>query len=61
MLLVRLASARVEGHVVLGTPYLYAANLLPLVNQVKCGDVDIALVTRMNDFTSGQGQVVIYL
>ena len=77
-LLGRLASPRIEGHVVLGTPDLYAANLLPpilhmfhqtfpliqvelrcvlstpLVSQVKRGDVDIALVTRMNDFTGGR-------
>jgi DNA-binding transcriptional LysR family regulator len=26
----------------------------PLVGLVKCGEVDIALVTRMNDFTGGQ-------
>lgn len=77
-LLSRLASPQIEGHVVLGTPDLYAANILPpilsvfcrafpriqvelrcvlstpLVSQVKRGDVDIALVTRMNDFTGGR-------
>jgi DNA-binding transcriptional LysR family regulator len=77
-LLGRLASPRIEGNVVLGTPDLYATSLLPpilnvfrqafplirvelrcvlstpLVSQVKRGDVDIALVTRMNDFTGGR-------
>jgi DNA-binding transcriptional LysR family regulator len=77
-LLGRLGSPRIEGHVVLGTPDLYATSLLPpilnvfrkafpliqvelrcvlstpLVSQVKRGDVDIALVTRMNDFTGGR-------
>jgi DNA-binding transcriptional LysR family regulator len=67
-----------HGALVLGTPDLYEANLLPpilsmfhrtfpliqvelrcvlstpLVSQVKRGDVDIALVTRMNDFTGGR-------
>lgn len=73
----RLASPDIEGHVVLGTPDLYAASLLPpilsvfrqdfpgiqvelhchlstpLVQGVRKGEVDIALVTRMNDFTGG--------
>jgi DNA-binding transcriptional LysR family regulator len=77
-LLSQLASPDIEGHVVLGTPDLYAAFMLPsilkifrkafprvqlelncslstpLVGCVKRGDVDIALVTRMNDFTGGQ-------
>jgi len=77
-LLSRLASPRIQGHVVLGTPDLYATSLLPpilnifrqafpliqvelrcmlstpLVGQVKRGEVDIALVTRMNDFTGGR-------
>ena len=80
-LLSQLASPSIEGHVVLGTPDLYAAFLLPsilsvfrrafpgiqlelncslstpLVGLVKRGEVDVALVTRMNDFTGG-GQVV---
>src|SRR5260370_4680596 len=78
-LLSQLASPVIEGHVVLGTPDLYAAFMLPsilavfrrafpriqvelncslstpLVGLVKSGEVDIALVTRMNDFTGGQG------
>jgi DNA-binding transcriptional LysR family regulator len=77
-LLSQLASPDIEGHVVLGTPDLYAAFMLPsilrifrtafprvqvelncslstpLVGRVKRGEVDIALVTRMNDFTGGQ-------
>ena len=77
-LLSQLASPEIEGHVVLGTPDLYAAFMLPsilnvfrksfpriqvelncalstpLVGLVKRGEVDIALVTRMNDFTGGQ-------
>lgn len=77
-LLTRLTSPELEGHVVLGTPDLYAAYILPsilgvfkkafpriqvelrcelstpLVGHVQRGDVDIALVTRMNDFTGGQ-------
>lgn len=77
-LLSQLASPDIEGHVILGTPDLYAAFMLPsilklfrkafprvqielncslstpLVGCVKRGEVDIALVTRMNDFTGGQ-------
>ncbi|MDQ0391103.1 LysR substrate-binding domain-containing protein [Labrys monachus] len=77
-LLSQLAAPEIEGHVVLGTPDLYAAFMLPsilnvfrksfpriqvelncalstpLVGLVKRGEVDIALVTRMNDFTGGQ-------
>src|SRR5258705_3049158 len=77
-MLSQLASPDIEGHVVLGTPDLYAAFMLPsilrifrtsfprvqvelncslstpLVGRVKRGEVDIALVTRMNDFTGGQ-------
>jgi DNA-binding transcriptional LysR family regulator len=77
-MLSQLASPDIEGHVVLGTPDLYAAFMLPailkifrkafprvqlelncslstpLVGCVKRGEVDIALVTRMNDFTGGQ-------
>ncbi|WP_022719839.1 LysR substrate-binding domain-containing protein [Rhodopseudomonas sp. B29] len=77
-LIAQLASQEIEGQVVLGTPDLYAAFMLPsilavfrksfpriqvelncalstpLVGLVKRGDVDIALVTRMNDFTGGQ-------
>ncbi|MEO1017231.1 MAG: LysR substrate-binding domain-containing protein [Pseudomonadota bacterium] len=73
----RLASTDIEGHVVLGTPDLYAASILPpilsvfrqdfpgiqvelhchlstpLVQRVRKGEIDIALVTRMNDFTGG--------
>jgi DNA-binding transcriptional LysR family regulator len=76
-LLSRLASPEIEGHVVLGTPDLYSAYLLPsilarfrkafpriqvelrcslstpLVGLVHRGEVDIALVTRMRDFTGG--------
>lgn len=76
-LLSRLSSPDVEGHVVLGTPDLYSAYLLPailarfrqafprvqvelrcalstpLVSLVQRGEVDIALVTRMRDFTGG--------
>lgn len=74
----RLSSSEIEGHVILGTPDLYAANLLPpilsrfrrefpliqvelrchlsatLVPQVQQGDIDVALVTRMLDFTGGE-------
>lgn len=77
-LLSQLASPEIEGHVVLGTPDLYAAYMLPsilrvfraafpriqlelrcalstpLVACVRRGEVDVALVTRMNDFTGGQ-------
>jgi DNA-binding transcriptional LysR family regulator len=77
-LLSQLATPEIEGHVVLGTPDLYAAFMLPsilavfrkafpriklelncalstpLVALVKRGQVDVALVTRMNDFTGGQ-------
>jgi DNA-binding transcriptional LysR family regulator len=77
-LLARLSSPDVEGHVVLGTPDLYAAYMLPsilrvfrdafpriqvelrcslstpLVEYVHRGEVDIALVTRMRDFSGGQ-------
>jgi DNA-binding transcriptional LysR family regulator len=77
-LLSRLTAPKIEGHVVLGTPDLYATSILPrilamfrhafpliqvqlrcvlstpLVGQVKRGEVDIALVTRMNDFTGGR-------
>ncbi|MEZ5933603.1 MAG: LysR substrate-binding domain-containing protein [Alphaproteobacteria bacterium] len=73
----RLSSPDIEGHVVLGTPDLYAASILPsilrvfrtefpgiqvelhcslstpLVKRVRKAEVDIALVTRMNDFTGG--------
>jgi len=73
-----LSQLDIEGHVILGTPDLYAAFMLPsilkifrkafprvqvelncslstpLVGCVKRGEVDIALVTRMNDFTGGQ-------
>ena len=76
-LLSRLASPDIEGHVVLGTPDLYAAFLLPsilelfrsafprvqielrcalstpLVGLVHRGEVDLALVTRMNGFAGG--------
>jgi len=76
-LLSRLSSPEVQGHVVLGTPDLYAAYMLPsvlsvfketfpriqvevrcalstpTVDRVQRGEVDIALVTRMNDFTRG--------
>jgi DNA-binding transcriptional LysR family regulator len=76
-LLSRLSAPEIEGHVILGTPDLYAAYMLPpilsifrrafpriqvelrcvlstpLVGLVKRGEVDIALVTRMNDFTGG--------
>jgi DNA-binding transcriptional LysR family regulator len=77
-LLARLATPEIEGHVILGTPDLYAAFLLPsilslfreafpriqielrcalsapLVGLVQRGEVDVALVTRMLDFTGGQ-------
>jgi DNA-binding transcriptional LysR family regulator len=76
-LLSRLSSPEIQGHVVLGTPDLYAAYMLPSVLsvfkeafpriqvEVRCalstptvdrlqrGEVDVALVTRMNDFTRG--------
>jgi len=76
-LLSRLSSPEVHGHVVLGTPDLYAAYILPsilsvfkeafpriqvelrcalstpTVDRVQRGEVDIALVTRMNNFTGG--------
>ena len=76
-LLSRLSAPEIQGHVILGTPDLYAAYMLPpilsvfrrafpriqvelrcvlstpLVGLVKRGEVDIALVTRMNDFTGG--------
>lgn len=76
-LLARLASPTIEGHVVLGTPDLYAASILPpilsvfrrdypgiqvelhcllstpLVERVRKGSLDIALVTPMNDFAGG--------
>ena len=75
---VAFASPEIEGHVILGTPDLYAAYLLPsilalfrqafpriqvelrcslstpLVALVQRGEVDIALVTRMRDFSGGQ-------
>jgi len=77
-LLSQLAAPEIEGHVILGTPDLYAAFMLPsilrifraafprvqvelncslstpTVGRLKRGEVDIALVTRMNDFTGGQ-------
>jgi DNA-binding transcriptional LysR family regulator len=77
-LLERLSSPEIEGHVLLGTPDLYAAYLLPsilalfrqafpriqvelrcslstpLVALVQRGEVDIALVTSMRDFSGGQ-------
>ncbi|WP_339759632.1 LysR substrate-binding domain-containing protein [uncultured Hoeflea sp.] len=77
-LLSRLQAPDVEGHVVLGTPDLYAAFILPsvlalfrqafprvqvqlqcslstpLVKLVHRGEVDLALVTRMNDFSGGK-------
>lgn len=77
-LMSRLRSPDVEGQIVLGTPDLYAAFVLPsilalfkqayprvqvmlqcslstpLVRQLRRGEVDIALVTRMNDFSGGQ-------
>jgi DNA-binding transcriptional LysR family regulator len=76
-LLSRLSSPEVQGHVVLGTPDLYAAYMLPsilalfkesfprirvelrcalstpTVDRVHRGEVDVALVTRMNNFTGG--------
>lgn len=76
-LLSRLSSPEIHGHVVLGTPDLYAAYMLPsilavfkeafprirvelrcalstpTVDRVHKGEVDVALVTRMNDFTGG--------
>ena len=76
-LLSRLASPDIEGRVILGTPDLYAAFLLPpilelfrsafprvqielrsalstpLVGLVHRGEVDLALVTRMNGFAGG--------
>ncbi len=77
-LLARLASPDIEGHVVLGTPDLYAAFVLPailnrfrkafprvqvelrcalstpLVGLVRRGEVDLALVTRMEGFAGGK-------
>jgi len=77
-LLARLSATEIKGNVILGTPDLYAAYLLPsildvfrktfprvqvdlncslstpLVAMVQKGIVDVALVTRMNDFTGGQ-------
>ncbi len=77
-LLARLASPDIEGHVVLGTPDLYAAFVLPailnrfrkafprvqvelrcalstpLVGMVRRGEVDLALVTRMEGFAGGK-------
>lgn len=77
-LLQRLASPDVEGHVVLGTPDLYAAFILPtilnrfrkafpkvqvelrcelstpLVGLVRHGEIDLALVTRMDGFSGGK-------
>src|SRR5215207_5747269 len=77
-MLQRLAAADVEGTVVLGTPDLYAAFVLPailsrfrkafpkvqvelrcelstpLVGLVRRGEVDLALVTRMEGFAGGK-------
>ncbi len=77
-LLQRLASPDVEGTVVLGTPDLYAAFVLPailnrfrkafprmqvelrcelstpLVGLVRRGEIDLALVTRMEGFSGGK-------
>jgi DNA-binding transcriptional LysR family regulator len=77
-LLARLSSPDIEGHVILGTPDLYAAYLLPsilalfrqafpriqvelrcslstpLVALVQRGEIDVALVTRMRDFSGGE-------
>lgn len=77
-LLQRLASPDVEGNVVLGTPDLYAAFVLPailkrfrkafpkvqvelrcelstpLVGLVRRGEIDLALVTRMDGFSGGK-------
>lgn len=77
-LLARLSSPDIEGHVVLATPDLYAAYVLPsilslfrksfpriqvelrcalstpLVSLVHKGEVDIALVTRMRNFSGGR-------
>eukprot|EP01037_Dinobryon_pediforme_P016561 gene16561-16741_t len=77
-LLSRLSAPEIEGNVILGTPDLYAAFVLPdilrifkmafprikvelrcalstpLVEMVQKRSVDIAVVTRMNDFTGGQ-------
>src|SRR5690606_30477171 len=77
-LLARLSSPDIEGHVVLGTPDLYAAFVLPailnrfrkafprvqvelrcalstpLVGLVRRGEVDLALVTRMEGFAGGK-------
>ena len=76
-LLTRLSSPEVQGRVVLGTPDLYAAYVLPPILslfteafpriqvELRCGlsaptldgmrrgEVDIALVTRLNNFTGG--------
>ena len=77
-MLQRLASPDVEGTVVLGTPDLYAAFVLPailsrfrkafpkvqvelrcelstpLVGLVRRGEIDLALVTKMEDFSGGK-------
>lgn len=77
-LLARMLSPDIQGDVVLGTPDLYAAFMLPdilaifrkafphikiqlrcalstpLVEMVQKRKIDIALVTRMNDFAGGQ-------
>jgi DNA-binding transcriptional LysR family regulator len=77
-LLARMSSPEIEGNVVLGTPDLYAAFMLPdilsifkkafprikvelrcslstpLVEMVRKRTVDVAVVTRMNNFTGGQ-------
>jgi len=77
-LLARMSSPEIEGNVVLGTPDLYAAFMLPailrifkkafprikvelrcslstpLVEMIKKRTIDVAVVTRMNDFTGGQ-------
>src|SRR5258708_28243061 len=77
-MLQRLASPDVEGTVVLGTPDLYAAFVLPailnrfrkafprvqvelrcelstpLVRLVRRGEIDLALVTKMDGFSGAQ-------
>jgi DNA-binding transcriptional LysR family regulator len=77
-MLQRLASPDVEGNVVLGTPDLYAAFVLPailnrfrkafpkvqvelrcelstpLVSLLRRGEIDLALVTRMDGFSGGK-------
>jgi len=77
-MLQRLASPDVEGNVVLGTPDLYAAFVLPailnrfrkafpkvqvelrcelstpLVTLVRRGEIDLALVTKMEGFSGGK-------